>query len=34
MVTKPKVKIMFSDDILPIFSHISKIENLLILCLC
>ena len=34
MVTRPKVKIMFSGDILSIFSHISNTENLLILFLC
>ena len=34
MVTRPKVKIMFSGDILSIFSHISNTENLLMLGLC
>ena len=34
MVTRPKVKIMFSGDIFSIFSHISNTENLLILLLC
>ena len=31
MVTKLKAKIIFSDDIFPIISHISNTENLIIL---
>lgn len=33
MVTKPKGKIIFVDDIFPILSHIWNTENLLILSL-